>query len=143
MAAPCLPQSADPPARLPRPRTPVVGRSVDLAIAEQLLRRDAVALLTLAGAGGSGKTRLALELAERLRADFADAVAVVALAEIGDPELVLPAVAGALGVLLRPGDSPVDLVAAALAGVYRRAPNFQTTSAQGRLRSAWWVSARR
>ena len=64
-------------------------------------------LLTLTGAGGTGKTRLALEIARRLADGFADGACFVPLAAVGDGELVAPAIAQALGVHPSPGQ-PID-----------------------------------
>jgi predicted ATPase len=54
--------------------------------------------LTLTGTGGTGKTRLALQVASELLAEFADGVWLVALASIADPVLVASAIAQTLGV---------------------------------------------
>jgi non-specific serine/threonine protein kinase len=54
--------------------------------------------LTLIGPGGTGKTRLALEIAAELRDDLADGVAFVGLAAIGDPALVIQTIAKAISV---------------------------------------------
>jgi predicted ATPase/DNA-binding CsgD family transcriptional regulator len=76
----------------------MLGRERELALAEDLLRRADVGLLTLTGAGGSGKTRLALAIAARQQGYFADGIAWVPLAQAVAAEQVLPAVALAIGV---------------------------------------------
>ena len=87
-----------PPHRLPAQPTALIGRESDLARAAAQLARADVRLLTLTGAGGSGKTRLAIELAARSFADFEAGVYFVDLTAIRDPALALPAVAQTLGV---------------------------------------------
>ncbi len=93
------------PQELPRHRTPLVGREREAATARALLLEPNVALLTLTGPGGVGKTRLALRVAADLAGDDADAptafpdgVCFVDLGAVADPALVLPAIAQALEV---------------------------------------------
>ena len=92
LTAPEAPVGAPPPAQL----TSFIGRERETATLQELLQ--GTRLLTLTGAGGSGKTRLALEVASRVGAQYADGVAWVELAPLSNPELVPHHVADALGV---------------------------------------------
>src|SRR5262249_51682311 len=83
---------------LPVPRSRLIGREEELATAEQLLLRSDVGLVTLTGAGGTGKTRFALQIAADLADRFRDGVFFVTLAPIGDPGLVPSTIARALGI---------------------------------------------
>ena len=65
-------------------------------------------LVTLTGAGGAGKTRLAIQIAGQLAGEFGDGVWYVDLAPITDPELVPITVARALGLPDQPGRSTMD-----------------------------------
>lgn len=78
--------------------TPLVGRGQDVANIRALLAEPAVRLVTLLGAGGIGKTRLSIEIANELRASFADGVCFVSLAAIRDAELLFPAIAHELAL---------------------------------------------
>jgi predicted ATPase len=82
---------------LPIPATPFLGREHELAEVQELLARDDARLLTLTGAGGSGKTRLALHAAGEAAGEYPDGVWWVPLAPLADPADVGPAAARALG----------------------------------------------
>jgi predicted ATPase/class 3 adenylate cyclase/DNA-binding CsgD family transcriptional regulator len=86
--------------------TSFVGRGAQMADLEKLLVDNR--LVTLTGAGGAGKTRLAVEIAARIAAEFGDGVWYVDLAPITDPDLVLVAVARAFGLPDQPGRSTLD-----------------------------------
>src|SRR3954471_7233166 len=93
---------------LPADASSFVGRGRELTELESLLRRTR--LLTLAGTGGVGKTRLALELARSVEASYESGAALVELAAISDARLVPDAVAAALDVRPLPEQQPVDAV---------------------------------
>ena len=86
---------------LSEPRTSFVGREREILEVKRTL--SATRLLTLTGTGGSGKTRLALEVARDLVGSYADGVWLIELAPLSEPELVIQEVAGTLGVQERPG----------------------------------------
>ena len=87
-----------PPTNLPIQLTPLVGREAELRELAELLAREDVRLLTLCGPGGTGKTRLALQVAAELVERFPEGVYFVSLATLVDSALVLPAVAQTLGL---------------------------------------------
>jgi predicted ATPase/class 3 adenylate cyclase len=93
---------------LPSLPSTFVGRDRELAEASALLTQDDVRLLTLLGPGGTGKTRLALQLAGDLLDRFPGGAAFVFLTPVRDPELVVPAIAQTLGLREQPGESALE-----------------------------------
>jgi len=81
---------------LPAQPSPLIGRERELEETIELLSNRA-RLLTLTGAGGSGKTRLALQVAAEVAEDFPDGVFWVPLAAVSEVELVLPSVVETIG----------------------------------------------
>ncbi len=100
------------PTNLPQPVSELIGRDAELAQVSNLVRRGR--LVTLAGAGGIGKTRLALAVARQLLPKFPDGVWLVELSPLSDPSLVPATVAAAAGLELG-GELSAQRVAQALA----------------------------
>jgi predicted ATPase/DNA-binding SARP family transcriptional activator len=99
---------------VPVPANPLIGRGREIASVSDLLDDGRVRLVTLTGPGGSGKSRLALEIGHLLLADFPDGAFLVPLAPLRDPELVLPTIAQTLSVTEVPGEPLDQTLAAAL-----------------------------
>jgi predicted ATPase/DNA-binding SARP family transcriptional activator/DNA-binding CsgD family transcriptional regulator len=97
---------------LPAPRTSFVGREREMVEVKRTLAMTR--LLTLTGAGGSGKTRLGLEVARDLIGAYPDGVWFVELAPLSEPDLVAQEVAGTLEVPERPGEPLTDTLIAAM-----------------------------
>ena len=91
---------------LPVQLTSFVGRDAQLTQLRELLAQNRV--VTLTGAGGVGKTRLAIQVAAAMAGEFGDGVWYVDLAPITDPDLVHVTVARALGLPDQPGRSTMD-----------------------------------
>ncbi len=102
------------PTNLPTPLTRFVGRSTELVTAVGLLNETR--LLTLTGPGGTGKTRLSIEVGRNGLDQFPDGVWFVGLDVLRDPALVMTSVGRALGVLEAAGVGPLDALAKHLAG---------------------------
>ena len=94
---------------LPSQPTSFVGRDAQIDELRTLLAGNR--LVSLTGAGGAGKTRLAMEIATRVAADFEDGVWYVDLAPITHPDVVQVAVARGLGLPDQPGQSTIDSLA--------------------------------
>ncbi|HKP51143.1 MAG TPA: tetratricopeptide repeat protein [Chloroflexia bacterium] len=105
LAGPGLPTTFPPlksldirPNNLPVQRTPLVGREKELEAAQRRLMQSDVALLTFTGPGGTGKTRLAVQVAANLIDYFQDGVYFVNLASTTDVDMVIIEIAEALDV---------------------------------------------
>src|SRR5437868_48313 len=94
--------------------TSFVGREAELGLLEERLGRER--LVTLTGPGGSGKTRLAVEVARRVAARFDDGAWMIELAPLDKPDQVAAAVAAVLGVREEPDRPLKDTLVDAVAG---------------------------
>ena len=116
----CSPEPATAADGQQKPRSPwarstsLVGRRREQREIRVLLSRPDVRLLTLTGAAGTGKTRLALEAMVGVEAEFPDGVVLVELASIRDPNLVAAAIAAALGLGEMPGQGAAEALFAFL-----------------------------
>jgi len=99
---------------LASPPNALLGRERELEELRTMLTRTDMRLLVLTGAGGSGKTRLALELARETAALFANGAAFAELAPIRDPRLVVAAICRALDVHEVPNQEPLETLIDAL-----------------------------
>jgi non-specific serine/threonine protein kinase len=102
------------PQRLPKAESRFVGREKELAALRRLALKES--LLTLTGPGGSGKTRLALRLAEEIVGAFADGAHWADLTQVHDPFEVASAVAQALELAESPRRSPTEAILDHLSG---------------------------
>ncbi len=107
--------TSDSSGRLPVPRTPLVGRTHELEEVTELVMDPDVRLLTLSGAGGSGKTRLALEAARAVTDEFAGGVLMLPLAPFVDPGSVVTVVGQMLGLRQTGGRATADALRAHVA----------------------------
>ena len=92
---------------VPIPRNLLIDRVHELSSVCDLLQRDDIALITLTGAGGTGKSRLAIQIGLELLNRFKDGVYLVRLEPISDPNLVIPTIAETLGIRETPGGQPI------------------------------------
>ncbi len=91
------PAPSQPASSLPGAVTKLIGREPELAVLQALLADRDVRVVTLIGPGGVGKTRLCVELARRLEAEYRDGAVLVRLERLTDPALVAGEIADALG----------------------------------------------
>jgi predicted ATPase/transcriptional regulator with XRE-family HTH domain len=95
---------------------PILGRDEELAAVCDLLRSGRRRLVTVTGPGGVGKTRLSLEVAARLQAEFPSGTVVVELAAVREPAMVLPRIAAALDIPESSGARTAEELTPFLAG---------------------------
>ena len=116
LTAPALPSEFPPlktleshTTNLPLQATPLIGREREVEAVCGLLRSSETRLLTLLGPGGTGKTRVGLQVAAELADGFEDGVFFVPIAAITDPALVAPTIARILGLSER-AQTPEELL---------------------------------
>ena len=103
------------PTSLPIPLTRLIGREAELAALRRALRDGATRLLTVTGAGGSGKTRLAVEIGREELTHHPDGVAFADLSPLTDANLVVPTIAATLGTADTAGRTMLEALVAHLA----------------------------
>ncbi len=94
------------PNNFPAQLTSLIGREKEVVAIQNLLEREDVRLVTMTGPGGTGKTRLGLQVVAELSELFPDGMYFVNMAPISDPDLVVPTIAQALD-LKETGDQPL------------------------------------
>jgi Mrp family chromosome partitioning ATPase len=107
--APTLAEAAPirPLSNVPIPRDSLIGRERELSAVQDLLLRDAAGLVTITGTGGAGKSRLALEVALKVRDHFANGIVLIRLAPLHDADLVTAVIAEALEIRESSGAQPL------------------------------------
>jgi len=103
-----------PPGVLPAALDRFIGRKRERTEIRRALTRGVPPCLTIVGAAGSGKTRLALQVAQEAQKDFPDGVYFVSLEETGEPGSVLTRIAAALSLAISPNANPLPLLQNAL-----------------------------
>jgi predicted ATPase/transcriptional regulator with XRE-family HTH domain len=105
------PAPAAPPTNLPAAITPLVGREFERAELARLLADPHCRLLTITGAGGMGKTRLAMATAASLTEVFAGGVYFVSLAPVTAPRFIISTIVETAGLALDASDDPIAQLA--------------------------------
>ncbi len=93
---------------LPTWLSPLIGRQREVTAVQELLGNEGARLVTLTGPGGTGKTRLALAVAEGIADRYRDGVWFVDLVPISDPDLVASSIADALGIRERGSKTVIE-----------------------------------
>ena len=104
------------PAGLPAASTALIGRAGDVGAVRALIADTQGRLVSLIGPGGVGKTRLAIETARSLTAEFTDGARFVSLAAVAEPGDLAAAISNQLSAPVRPGESPAATVRRYLSG---------------------------
>ena len=109
-----VPPGSDPVIRqssLPVFPTQFIGREFEISIIVNQLRDPSCRLLTLTGPGGVGKTRLAVEVAGKMESSFPDGIFFLPMTPVLQPESIIPAMAGGLGIVFSgPADPFVQVI---------------------------------
>ncbi len=111
---PALPTAIVHPNNLPPDLTSFIGREDEIELLQKQFRDGTHRLITLTGAGGTGKTRLALQVCALVLDTFPDGIWLVELAPLSDPNLVMKTVAQVLGLQESPGVTTLDILSAYL-----------------------------
>jgi len=101
---------------IPIQTTPLVDREKEFEALRDLVHQGNVRLITLTGPGGSGKTRLALEVASNLRSEFSDGVVYVSLAAVTEANLVPSEIITTLDIMEKAGEPVEDTLKEFLRG---------------------------
>jgi predicted ATPase len=100
-------------ATLTAPATPLIGREDDIARLSALLAEPSARIVTIAGPGGAGKTRLSLATIEGVASRYPGGVAVLGLADVTAPDRAIEEIAAAYGAPPRDDVTPLARAAAA------------------------------
>ena len=97
-SGPAADEKHEPLTNVPIPRNPLIGRERELSFAKEMLLRQDVGIITLIGPGGTGKSRLGLQIGLDSLHSFEDGVYLVRLTPVRDPDLVVSTIADTLGI---------------------------------------------